>query len=138
MGLVVDRVSDQVYETFYKEHSWEEYMIWNYTEPPTISPFWFEKCDLKSRIEWCIKYWTICLWSTAIYLFLIFAGQIWMKDREPYKLRGLLTIWNLGLATFSTAAFIRTIPELIWILSQENGFHRSVCVRYVRFAFTTN
>ncbi|ODN05583.1 putative fatty acid elongation protein 3 [Orchesella cincta] len=125
----VESIQAQVHETFYEHHTYEKYLVWNYTVPPTITPFWFEKCNLQERIEWCIKYWTICLWSTGIYLCLIFAGQMWMKNRAPMKLTRLLTCWNLGLAIFSTIAFFRTVPELFQILSKPNGFHRSVCIR---------
>jgi elongation of very long chain fatty acids protein 6 len=52
-----------------------------------------------------------------------------MKDRKPFKLKGLLGAWNIALATFSFLAFVRTLPEHLVVLMQPNGFHHSVCSR---------
>ena len=35
--------------------------------------------------------------------------------------------WNLGLALFSVVGTVRTLPELVRLLSVDGGFHRSVC-----------
>lgn len=49
-----------------------------------------------------------------------------MKNRAPFKLRGLLFFWNLGLALFSMIGVARFFPEVIhsW---RSFGFHWSVC-----------
>jgi len=129
MTAQVQWLYNEWYDFFYKEHQAYEYNIWNYTVPATIEPFWFEKCNLQERIEWFLQYWTLCLWSSAAYLILIFLGQAWMQNRPAYKLTGLLFCWNVAHAAYSTFAFVRTVPELIQILSKEDGFYRSICVR---------
>lgn len=49
-----------------------------------------------------------------------------MRNREPLKLRKVLFLWNLGLATFSIMGFIRFIPEVVYVL-KNFGFDYSVC-----------
>lgn len=117
------------YQFFYREYTFEEVNIWNYTVPPTIEPFWFETCNLRERTEWFLQNWTLCLWATAIYIPLIFGLQGLMKNRPAFKLTGLLFIWNVCHALYSIAAFVRTVPELFQILSKEDGFYRSICLR---------
>lgn len=49
-----------------------------------------------------------------------------MAKRPAFKLRPLLTVWNLGLATFSIIGSIRFLPEVVHVL-RNFGFHHSVC-----------
>lgn len=112
-----------------KTATYEDYLVWTYTEPPTIPQLWFEKLDLIDRIEWAIKYWTISLWASAFYLVFIWAGKKWMQNRKPYDLKSPLIWWNAAHAIFSIWSFARTFPELVQVLSSPNGFFRSVCVR---------
>lgn len=112
-----------------KTVTYRDYLVWTYTEPPTIRPLWFEKLDLIWSIEWAIKYWTISIWAAALYLIFIFVGRKWMENRKPYDLKSVLIWWNGALAIFSIWSFIRTVPELVQVLSTEHGLFRSVCVR---------
>lgn len=50
-----------------------------------------------------------------------------MKNRQPFKLNGLLTVWNIALAVMSVWAFSRCLPEFVHILTGTNGFHNSIC-----------
>lgn len=50
-----------------------------------------------------------------------------MATRPRFELRGLLAIWNTGLAMFSIMGASRTAPELIHVLRHHGLFH-SVCV----------
>jgi len=64
----------------------------------------------------------------VLYIALSFWGQNLMKDRKPFSLRTELAIWNFMLAVFSVLTFVRTIPELKYILWRKDaGFHASVC-----------
>lgn len=49
-----------------------------------------------------------------------------MRNREPFKMRKLLFLWNLGLATFSIMGSIRFLPEVFYVL-KNFGFDYSVC-----------
>lgn len=65
----------------------------------------------------------------ASYLFLIAVGRQWMKNREPFRFKGPLVLWNVCLAVFSIIAFVRTVPELVYLMRKTEGFHESVCIR---------
>ncbi|CAG7828897.1 unnamed protein product [Allacma fusca] len=54
---------------------------------------------------------------------------MYMRNRAAYSLRTLLVLWNFSLAVFSIFGTLRTGPELLYILGQEQGFHLSVCRR---------
>lgn len=49
-----------------------------------------------------------------------------MAKRKPFKLTGLLFVWNLALATFSIMGAARALPELTYAL-RNFGFRYSVC-----------
>lgn len=72
-------------------------------------------------------YWVASIYFSAIYVVCVFGGTVLMQNRQPFKLNGLLTAWNVGLAVMSTWAFSRCLPEFIHILIGENGFHNSIC-----------
>lgn len=77
--------------------------------------------------DWMQNNWTYGFYYCGIYMVLIFSGQHWMSSRQRFELRGLLTIWNTLLATFSIIGFTRTAPELIHTL-RNYGLYNSVCV----------
>lgn len=49
-----------------------------------------------------------------------------MRDRKPFDLKGPLALWNLGLAVFSFMGAMRTVPQLLNNLYQ-NDFYYSIC-----------
>jgi len=67
--------------------------------------------------------------ATILYVVMVFAGQMYMKNRPPFNLRRPLALWNLPLSFFSLCGFLRTAPDLWHVLQGEHGFYRSVCVR---------
>lgn len=87
----------------------------------------FENFDYRDKKEWMARNWTLAFWFIIAYLGAIFGGQVVMRNRRSFEIRNLLTFWNVGLAVFSIMATARTLPELITILRQPNGFHHSVC-----------
>lgn len=109
----------------------DAYVDWPYMEPALLEPFSFEIFDLSRSRKWFWQNWTLTLYISVAYVVLIWLGQRWMMDRQPFNLRPLLTLWNFGLAIFSAVAFARIIPEFAHVLHGQNGFHRSVCVRFV-------
>ena len=69
------------------------------------------------------------IYISMLYIASAFGGQYLMKKRQPFAIRNVLCIWNMMLAILSVVGFMRTVPELIYILKQDNGFHYSVCRR---------
>lgn len=76
--------------------------------------------------EWMRNYWHTSFYFVAVYMIVIFGGQAYMQNRPAFKLRKLLTLWNTSLALFSIAGSLRTLPELLHVLSRF-GFYHSVC-----------
>ncbi|XP_011305579.1 elongation of very long chain fatty acids protein 6 [Fopius arisanus] len=86
-----------------------------------------EKFIHQDTRDWMTNNWTNVFYYAGIYMILIFGGQYWMTSRPRFELRGLLTLWNSGLAIFSIIGFARTAPELIHIL-RNHGLYHSVCI----------
>ncbi|XP_021962853.1 elongation of very long chain fatty acids protein 6 [Folsomia candida] len=107
----------------------QEYVEWPFMTNPTYPPYWFEEFDPDKSRRWLWDNWTLSVYATGLYWLMIFVGQWWMKDRQPFNLRKPLALWNFFLAGFSICGFLRTGPDLYDVLTGENGFHRSVCVR---------
>ncbi|XP_015519907.1 very long chain fatty acid elongase 6 [Neodiprion pinetum] len=76
---------------------------------------------------WMMNNWTNCFYYCGIYMILIFGGQHFMASRPKYELRGVLSLWNTLLASFSIIGFTRTAPELIHVL-RNYGLYHSVCI----------
>lgn len=72
------------------------------------------------------RYWHTSFYAVAIYMMVIFGGQAYMSQRPAFRLKKLLTLWNTSLALFSIVGTLRTLPELLHILSRF-GFYHSVC-----------
>lgn len=71
--------------------------------------------------------WVVTAYISAAYLVLIFGGEYLMKNRKPFKLNGILTVWNLFLSVMSITILSRTLPEFYETLTSENGLHNSIC-----------
>lgn len=73
--------------------------------------------------------WHFCMIAGMVYVFAIFTLKAYMSSRKPFVLNRELFLWNAALGVFSIFGFIRTAPEFLHILSGENGFYRTICVR---------
>jgi len=93
-----------------------------------LEPFPWEHVDLNHCRRWMGKHWDWSIYASGIYVLLIFSGQAWMKNKTPFRLRRRLFLWNVTLAAFSIVGFLRTFPEILYVL-KETGFYRSVCER---------
>jgi len=71
-------------------------------------------------------YFYVFLIGVLIYPPTIFGIQYLMKDRKPFNFRGLLAVWNLGLALFSILGTVFTLPFLVVSVS-EKGFFGMLC-----------
>ncbi|XP_014251107.1 elongation of very long chain fatty acids protein 6 [Cimex lectularius] len=76
---------------------------------------------------WMTKNWTISFYISGLYMILIFGIQYFMQSRRPFKLEGLLCLWNSLLAAFSIMGAYRTAPELLYVL-KNYGLYQSICV----------
>jgi len=86
--------------------------------------------------DWVIENWiSVCSWAGATYVLLVFSGQAYMSSRPAFKLRGLLTAWNIILAVFSIFGFLRTFPEFLHSLTV-GGIYKTICDR--SFVSTNN
>lgn len=72
-------------------------------------------------------YWKASVYLSVIYVISVFGGIALMRNRQPFKLNGLLTVWNIALAVMSVWAFSRCLPEFVHIMIGKNGFHNSIC-----------
>lgn len=99
----------------------------NYT-PGYLTLYEFEKFENHEEWrQWMFSHWHWSVYASGIYLMIVFYGQYWMQDRQPFKLRKVLTAWNMSLAVFSAMGFVRSAPELLVSVMKPDGFHRSVC-----------
>ena len=64
--------------------------------------------------------------ASVAYLLVIFSGKKWMQNREPYKLKRLLTLWNSLLAAFSITGFAIMFPPIVQDIVS-NGYTSAVC-----------
>jgi len=92
-----------------------------------LYPFdWEQNFNYNPVGVWCRSHWWISYAASTLYLICLWCGTSIMKDREPFGLKSLLSLWNLFLAVFSFIGAIRTAPHLFAMLT-EYGFEYSVC-----------
>jgi outer membrane phospholipase A len=102
---------------------------WEIEHPPAFEPYGFETIDIQWWYDFSEKYWSLPFFVTFMYYVGLYYCYQYMKDRPAMDLRGYLFLWNTAIGAFSIMALYRMTPEFIRVLSQHNGFHRSVCVR---------
>jgi len=61
------------------------------------------------------------------YILAVFALARWMKDRPAMTLRGPLILWNMSIGIFSLVGFFRSVPDLIHVWKEPDGFYKSLC-----------
>lgn len=77
--------------------------------------------------KYMVERWTDSFVYAAIYVFIVFGGQVYMRTRPRYDLRPALAIWSGVLGIFSIMGTIRTVPELLTAINKY-GLQYSVCV----------
>ncbi|CAG7713198.1 unnamed protein product [Allacma fusca] len=93
-----------------------------------ITAYDFEVYDVAWAIDQTAVYRNYMYLSIGIYLFLVYFGQKWMKNRPAYVLKYPLFFWNAGLAIFSIISTIRGTPEILYTLSSPEGTYKTICV----------
>lgn len=56
---------------------------------------------------WMQENWHQAFYWVAIYMILVFGGQAYMSNRQPFKLKKQLAIWNIIFAAFSIGGTLR-------------------------------
>ncbi len=105
-----------------------DYSVINFDDPPKFVPYRFEIIDWVSWGHFMDAYWQLSLIAGALYLATIFWLKAYMEDKKPFGLKKELFCWNLGLGLFSMIGLSRTLPGLVAVLSENDGFYKSVCV----------
>jgi len=77
-------------------------------------------------IDWCADHTEIPVFAISIYLIVVFWVPPLLRESEPFKLRNLFILWNIGLSVFSICGMLRTVPVMISALLNE-GFHHTAC-----------
>jgi len=72
--------------------------------------------------QWLGNNYPLALGICAGYLVIIFSIQSLMRNRKPFELEGLLFLWNLLLAVFSTVGFYYVFPAHLKVM-REKGVH---------------
>uniref|UniRef100_A0A2P2HWR7 Elongation of very long chain fatty acids protein n=1 Tax=Hirondellea gigas TaxID=1518452 RepID=A0A2P2HWR7_9CRUS len=98
------------------------------TMPNYSYVFNFEKdFDTPAQRQWMRDNWQMCFYYVGTYMLIIYAGQFYMQNRQRFELKSVLFTWNIFLAAFSIWGASRTLPELLYVLTNY-GFHYSVCI----------
>lgn len=92
---------------------------------PYVFSFELEHHDQDAQL-WLDRNWANIFYCIALYLVLIFGGQVLMRGRKPFNLRNALTLWSASLAFFSMIGASRTAPELITMLTH-HSLYDTVC-----------
>lgn len=64
--------------------------------------------------------------SVVLYLLFCYFGRVIMKDRKAFDLKNTLAAWNLFLSVFSAWGAIRTVPEMLHMITHLD-FEHTVC-----------
>ncbi|CAF0971115.1 unnamed protein product [Adineta steineri] len=81
---------------------------------------------LRDLRTYMIQRWHNSFFYALAYLFLIYTGQIYMKNKPRFELRLWLAAWNTFLAIFSIFGAMRVLPELIYVI-YTHGMKYSIC-----------
>ncbi len=98
-------------------------MLYHKSEPS----FGIFEWQLGSSLRWMELNWHISVYVSLIYVLTIFVLDYFMKDRNPFKLRKCLTLWNIGLCVFSLFGSYYMLSEMYESLYMK-GFYNSVCI----------
>ncbi|CAF3244295.1 unnamed protein product [Rotaria socialis] len=99
--------------------------------PLTFYVFDFERysdevATLRDLRTFMIQRWHNSFFYALAYLFLIYTGQFFMKNKPRFELRLWLAAWNTLLALFSVFGAMRVVPELIYVIYR-HGIKYSIC-----------
>lgn len=102
----------------------------HFVEKSEFHQFWFENVDVHFWYDFAEVY----LSYLIVIGFFTYFGSVWwlksyMKEKEPFKLRLPLFLWNSYVGLFSIVALYRIGTEVYVILNTPQGFYKSMCIR---------
>ncbi|KAF6017453.1 ELOVL6 [Bugula neritina] len=106
-------------------------------EPFNMTVFEFEKSiDSGTLLQFVKNHYMLSVWSSLVYVVVIFGGQWIMQRKEKYGLSSALTLWSGMLALFSVIGTVRMWPEIIHVLRYEGLYHSSCVASYMEHPAT--
>jgi len=105
-------------------------------EPFKMTAFKFEKLDNGTLLQFVKNYDMLSVWSSLLYVVVIFGAQWIMQRKEKYDLSSALTLWSGMLALFSVIGTVRMWPEIIHVLRYEGLYHSSCVASYMEHPAT--
>ncbi|ODM86947.1 putative fatty acid elongation protein 3 [Orchesella cincta] len=108
----------------------ENWTKWEPEPVPSFPLYSFEKIDTDYWYRFAEENPLLHVQIVLIYLIALYVlRNFYMKDRDPLEIRPILFVWNLSMGLFSLFACYRMSLELILVLSWDQGFYKSICVR---------
>ena len=77
--------------------------------------------------------WSCSIGIAVVYLVVIYSLKLYMKQRQPFKLKLPMIIWNCSLSIFSLTGLMRCLPEFVSVLVNK-GF-KVLIIHPITFSF---
>eukprot|EP00117_Sycon_ciliatum_P023255 scpid72518/ scgid19823/ Elongation of very long chain fatty acids protein 6; 3-keto acyl-CoA synthase elovl6; ELOVL fatty acid elongase 6 len=90
----------------------------------------FDYYNVTATQQWAVTMWPWIFASSFLYVTLCFLGVRYMKDRERFRLRRTLVLWNAGLAAYSVYALSRMIPGFVLDVKEGRWSHMICSSQY--------
>jgi len=100
-----------------------EYVEWNLMSPVLFKTYTSFENELATNgvgvlliniYHWMQNNPWFPVFALGIYGALIVAGKKYFKDRNPWKLRKTLALWNFSLSLFSLCGVFRLLPQVLY------------------------
>jgi len=122
-------VNSSVWESSYTDKGTINYEHLRFLKNPWIKSWEFENFEsVKPVFDYMQLNKATPLVFANIYVLGAFGLQHWMKSKAALELKWPLFSWNVFIGIFSIVGFLRTSPDLIYVLSQQDGFYKSMCL----------
>lgn len=123
-------VSTKIYDFLKTLNLTDKFLLQSESTPPWADEIELKLFNYRSAATWTKNNWNIPIFSVFVYLVLLQILPIFMRDRDPFKLKSVLFWWNCGLALFSIAGMVVCVPKLLFspiggLWTQ--GLYKSVC-----------
>eukprot|EP00667_Euglena_gracilis_P014097 EG_transcript_14586 len=100
-----------------------------FQEIPQLAPFYTHVETVYDPVpvhQWMISHPGFPFIAISLYLCLCYFGPKYMNDLKPFNLKYSLVLWNGALSLFSLVGTLRTVPHLLWLLTN-TPFRDTVC-----------
>ena len=117
VGSTFNNANSFKYNHFYEDIKITKYLYTNFELSYETLP----------GVKFTQKHMSIPVIIAFIYLLGIFMGKRYMDFKQPKKLNFELACWNGVLSLFSFMGTLRTVPELLYILSISDNIKSTIC-----------